>query len=112
MSSIRSASSRTRYVARCKLVRRVSNRSISLPGVAMQISEPAHTVVYNGLKGALQTNETSLSVVSIFLALLFQCSISVGARTLLVLVTGRISSPQPIKVPFEDNDGGPHLSLE
>lgn len=43
MSSIRSASSRTRYVVRCRLVLRASSRSINLPGVAMQISAPQHS---------------------------------------------------------------------
>jgi len=45
MSSIRSASSSTRYVARCKLVLRVSSRSINLPGVAMHISAPNKTSI-------------------------------------------------------------------
>mmetsp|Transcript_63417 Transcript_63417/g.138100 ORF Transcript_63417/g.138100 Transcript_63417/m.138100 type:complete len:208 (+) Transcript_63417:348-971(+) len=41
MSSIRSASSRTRYVTRLRLVSPDSRKSISRPGVAMTISTPS-----------------------------------------------------------------------
>ena len=61
MSSIRSASSRTRYVQRRRLVFPASRKSIKRPGVAMQTSTPRETnrkVIYITVKTAFALIQT------------------------------------------------------